>query len=229
MSKSSYCLEIYSDGGANQKHTKYPDIGGTGTALRLVNNYTKEYTNLIAMQFTTHPTTNNQMELFAAIMGLQIANELLDTEEYEITDILWATDSQYTLKGITDWIKNWKKNKWRTSDRKPVKNKPLWVYFDKLYTGITTEQRQKIVHKWVKGHNGHEMNEFCDKLANLAYINERWEGKADLKSVQRIAERFNFTNPVLGFMTLNLRDFPTAFNTAESMEDFVQSLVEQVA
>ena len=228
MSKTSYRLEIYSDGGANQKHKKYPDIGGTGTAIRLVDIYSGEITNLIAMQFTTHPTTNNQMELFAAIMGLHIANEILELEDWEIVDIFWATDSQYTLKGITDWIKNWKKNKWHTSDRKPVKNKPLWVYFDKLYTTITIEQRQKIVHKWVKGHNGHQMNEFCDKLANLAYINARWEGKADSQSVKRLADKYEFTNPVLGLITLNLKEFPEAFNNAESMEDFVLSLVEQV-
>jgi ribonuclease HI len=75
------------------------------------------------------------------------------------------TDSQYVQKGITEWISNWKRNSWRTSDRKPVKNQDLWVEIDSLAGEFS------LVWEWVRGHSGIEYNELCDRMTQEA-INE---------------------------------------------------------
>ena len=96
-------------------------------------------------------TTNNRMELTAAIMALEALTRPCDID-------LW-TDSQYLRGGIMGWMKNWKKNGWRTADRKPVKNVELWQRLD------TAAQRHNVEWHWVKGHAGHDMNERADALA----------------------------------------------------------------
>ena len=100
-------------------------------------------------------TTNNQMELTAVIRALTAAQKNHDTDEIH-------TDSQYVKNGMQLWIKNWKKNGWKTADKKPVKNKELWQELDELATKV------KIHWHWVRGHNGEEMNERCDELARGA-------------------------------------------------------------
>lgn len=98
-------------------------------------------------------TTNNRMELTAAIEGLRVLRRACRVKLY--------TDSRYVMNGITDWMDNWKKRGWKTSARKPVKNVDLWQALDREC------QRHEIDWQWVRGHTGHEGNERADALANL--------------------------------------------------------------
>jgi len=98
-------------------------------------------------------TTNNRMELMAAIAGLEALKRTCQIDIY--------TDSQYVRKGITEWIHSWKKNGWKTSAKKDVKNRDLW---QRLEEGIALHQ---VEWHWVKGHSGHPGNERADALANL--------------------------------------------------------------
>ena len=97
-------------------------------------------------------TTNNQMELSAAIEGLAALKEPCSVELF--------TDSKYVMDGITQWIQNWKKNNWRTATKKDVKNKELWQKLDQLIS------QHRVQWHWVKGHSGDEGNEAADLLAN---------------------------------------------------------------
>jgi len=99
-------------------------------------------------------TTNNRMELMAAIEGLRQVDPGAVAEVY--------TDSQYVRNGIQSWIKNWKANGWRTAGRQSVKNKDLWVVLD------TLSGERSVDWHWVKGHSGHPQNERADALANRA-------------------------------------------------------------
>ena len=97
-------------------------------------------------------TTNNQMELSAAIEGLSTLKEPCNVELF--------TDSKYVMDGITQWIQNWKKNNWKTAAKKEVKNKDLWQKLDQLMT------YHHVQWHWVKGHSGDLGNEKADRLAN---------------------------------------------------------------
>ena len=97
-------------------------------------------------------TTNNRMELTAVIRGLESLSRACDVE-------VW-TDSQYVKNGIETWIHNWKRNGWKTADRKPVKNAELWRELD------SAASRHQIRWHWVRGHNLHPQNERADALAN---------------------------------------------------------------
>ena len=97
-------------------------------------------------------TTNNRMELMAAIRGLEAITR---QHQVELT-----TDSQYVRQGITNWIHNWKKKGWKTANRQPVKNQDLWQRLDEL------AGKFDIDWHWVKGHSGHLENELVDALAN---------------------------------------------------------------
>lgn len=99
-------------------------------------------------------TTNNRMELTAVIRAISAARKHNEIEIH--------TDSQYVKNGTQVWIKNWKKNNWRTADKKPVKNQDLWQQLDELVSTV------KIHWVWVRGHNGEELNERCDELARGA-------------------------------------------------------------
>jgi ribonuclease HI len=96
-------------------------------------------------------TTNNRMELTAAIKALEALTRSSEVELY--------TDSNYLRGGITSWIKGWKRNGWRTADRKPVRNIELWQLLDE------TASRHDVSWHWVKGHDGHDENERADELA----------------------------------------------------------------
>ena len=102
-------------------------------------------------------TTNNRMELMAVMRAVTAAHRHSEVEIH--------TDSQYVKNGMQVWIKNWRKNNWRTADRKPVKNQDLWMALDELAT------KTKIHWVWVRGHNGEELNERCDMLARCAAEN----------------------------------------------------------
>ncbi|MCW8108733.1 ribonuclease HI [Alteromonas ponticola] len=141
MSKKS--VRIYTDGSCLGN----PGPGGYGAVL-LYKNHRKELADGFAH------TTNNRMELLAAIKALESLSESCH--------ITLTTDSQYVKNGINQWIHNWRKNGWKTKDRKPVKNADLWQQLDEAVN------RHDIDWKWVKGHSGHPENERCDELAREA-------------------------------------------------------------
>lgn len=99
-------------------------------------------------------TTNNRMELQAAIEGLNALSRPMQVELH--------TDSKYVMNGVTDWMARWKANGWRTAAKKPVANQDLWEQLD------AATQRHQITWHWVKGHAGNELNERCDVLARSA-------------------------------------------------------------
>ncbi|KPC53343.1 ribonuclease HI [Amantichitinum ursilacus] len=134
-------LEIYTDGACKGN----PGPGGWGALLR----YGAQEKELFGGE--AH-TTNNRMELMAVIEGLGILTRACDAIVY--------TDSQYVKNGIESWIHGWKRNGWKTADKKPVKNADLWQRLD------TEVARHKVTWRWVKGHSGHELNERADQLAN---------------------------------------------------------------
>jgi len=136
-------VKIYSDGACRGN----PGPGGWGTLL-FYNGHEKE------LYGAEQDTTNNRMELMAAIMGLE---SLTQPCQVSIT-----TDSQYVRNGITQWLENWKRNNWKTAAKKPVKNQDLWQRLDKACT------HHAIEWHWVKGHSGHAENERVDQLANRA-------------------------------------------------------------
>ena len=133
-------IEIYTDGACSGN----PGPGGWGAILR----FQGKEKELSGGQPST---TNNQMELQAAIEALKALKEPCVVDLY--------TDSQYLRQGITQWIHNWKRNGWKTSDKKPVKNQELWTELDALV------QTHSINWHWLKGHAGHPENERCDELA----------------------------------------------------------------
>ena len=134
-------VEIYTDGACRGN----PGPGGWGAVLQ----YGETSKEIFGGEFET---TNNRMELMAAIKSLESL-----TRNCEVT---LYTDSQYVRKGITEWIVNWKKRNWKTAAKKPVKNADLWKLLD------TQVDRHTINWVWVKGHAGNAGNELADALAN---------------------------------------------------------------
>ena len=132
---------IYTDGACRGN----PGPGGWGALIK----YDSVEKTIFGGQANT---TNNQMELSAAIEGLAILKEPCNVELF--------TDSKYVMDGITQWIQNWKKNNWRTAAKKDVKNKELWQKLDQLIT------QHQVQWHWVKGHSGNAGNEAADLLAN---------------------------------------------------------------
>lgn len=112
-------------------------------------------------------TTNNRMELTAAIKALQALNRPCQVELH--------TDSTYVMKGITEWLPGWKRRGWRTADNKPVKNDDLWRALDEA------RARHEVKWRWVKGHAGHEGNEKADQLANRGVDEVIAEGRVAAK------------------------------------------------
>jgi ribonuclease HI len=103
-------------------------------------------------------TTNNRMELLAAVLALEALIDLALSPE----SVTVYTDSQYVQKGMVLWINSWKRNGWRTSERKPVKNQELWLRLDELGAMFG------VAWQWVRGHAGNEFNERCDQMARMA-------------------------------------------------------------
>lgn len=136
-------VEIYTDGGCRGN----PGPGGWGVLLRY-NQHIKE------LKGHQSDTTNNQMELMAAIQAFEVLNRPC---QVKIT-----TDSQYVKNGITQWVAGWKKKGWKTAANKPVKNQTLWQRLDAAI------QPHQVEWFWVKGHSGHPENERVDALANQA-------------------------------------------------------------
>ncbi len=134
-------VEIFTDGACKGN----PGPGGWGALLRC-GTVEKEHCG------GEPNTTNNRMELQAAIEGL---NALTRTSKVALT-----TDSQYVRRGITEWLRKWKQNGWRTANKKAVKNVDLWQALD------AAVQQHEVSWHWVKGHSGHRENEIADRLAN---------------------------------------------------------------
>ena len=136
-------IQIYSDGACRGN----PGPGGWG-ALLCYNGAERELSGAVT------DTTNNRMELLAAIMGLEALTRP--------SAVALTTDSQYVKNGITDWLAKWKKNNWQTAAKRPVKNRDLWLRLDRAC------QPHRIEWQWVRGHSGHPENERADRLANQA-------------------------------------------------------------
>ena len=136
-------IDIFTDGSCLGN----PGPGGYG-AVMIYNSHRKE----ISQGY--FETTNNRMELLAAVAAL---NALSEPCTVNLT-----TDSQYVKNGINQWIHNWRKNGWRTASKKPVKNADLWRQLDEAVS------KHQVTWHWVKGHSGHSENERCDALARAA-------------------------------------------------------------
>jgi ribonuclease HI len=134
-------VEIYSDGACRGN----PGPGGWGVLLRYDGREKELWGGEAA-------TTNNRMELMAAIRALEALKRPSRVELY--------TDSLYVMKGISTWIRDWKRRAWRTADKKPVKNEDLWRRLDQLAA------KHDIEWHWVRAHAGHPENERADELAN---------------------------------------------------------------
>lgn len=154
-------MTIYTDGGCQGN----PGPGGWAAVL-LWNGRTKEVSG------GAPATTNNRMELTAAIAGLGALKEPCEIELF--------TDSEYLRKGISEWIAGWKARGWITRTKTPVKNGDLWRALD------AARQGHKVTWRWVKGHAGHEHNERCDALAGEAIARICREHRPDqLKALLR--------------------------------------------
>lgn len=151
MQKSKKHVEIFTDGACRGN----PGPGGWGALLR----YGTMEKKISGAELDT---TNNRMELIAAIEAL---TALKVPANVDLT-----TDSQYLRKGITEWLPGWKTRGWKTAARKPVKNQDLWQRLDNLC------RNHDINWHWIKGHSGHRENEIADDLANKA-IDELWAGR----------------------------------------------------
>ena len=136
-------VEIYTDGACRGN----PGPGGWGVVLR----YREREKTLYGGE--PH-TTNNRMELMAAIAGLEALKRP--------SLVVLTTDSQYVKRGISEWMVDWKRRGWKTADRKPVKNVDLWQRLDELVG------KHQVSWHWVRGHTGHVENERADALANQA-------------------------------------------------------------
>ena len=141
----SQIVNIYTDGACKGN----PGPGGWGALLQY-GDKSKE------MFGGESGTTNNRMELMAAIMALEALSRPCK--------IILTTDSEYVRKGVLEWMEGWKKRNWMTASKKPVKNQDLWQRLDKA------KEQHEIQWKWVKGHSGHPGNEKADDLANQGVI-----------------------------------------------------------
>ena len=139
-------VDIYTDGACSGN----PGPGGWGVLIKIDNEN-------IELSGGDRETTNNRMELMAAIKALEEIDK-----DYEIT---LYTDSNYVKDGITSWISNWKKNNWKTANKKDVKNKEIWMRLDEAI------KHKNISWVWVKGHAGNAGNEQADYLARSALEN----------------------------------------------------------
>jgi ribonuclease HI len=142
MSKTNR-VEIYTDGACSGN----PGPGGWGSVL-MYNGHRRELSGGEAQ------TTNNRMELMAVIQALETLKRPCE--------VVLHTDSTYVMKGMTEWLENWKRRNWRTADRKPVKNVELWQRLEQAIG------RHAVQWRWVRGHSGVPGNERADELARLA-------------------------------------------------------------
>lgn len=136
-------VDLFTDGACSGN----PGPGGWAAILR-AGNHEKELSG------GQRATTNNRMELIAVIRGLEALSRP--------SDVTIHTDSRYVMDGVTQWMKRWKANGWKTADKKPVKNEELWRELDEMCA------RHTIRWRWVRGHSGHPENDRADALARAA-------------------------------------------------------------
>ena len=141
-------VEIYTDGACSGN----PGPGGWG-AILIYGAVRKELSG------GEDETTNNRMELMAAISGLEQLKLACEVDLY--------SDSTYVLKGISEWLPGWKARGWRTADKKPVKNADLWQRLE------AAASKHQMRWHWVKGHNGHDLNEQADQLARQGLLDHQ--------------------------------------------------------
>ncbi len=163
-------VTIYSDGGCEGN----PGPGGWAAVLSF-GDARKELSG------GTPATTNNRMELQAAIEALAVLKEPCEIDFY--------TDSEYVRGGITGWINSWKRKGWKTQDRKPVKNIELWKRLDELAS------KHKIKWHWVRGHAGNTLNERCDQLAQEQILAIRRQFKPHELTLKLAQFRVHHTSP----------------------------------
>jgi len=144
---------VYTDGGCSGN----PGPGGWACVVI-------DGTDARQLSGGAHSTTNNQMELTAAISALSV---IVNTPQFKGRPVELNIDSQYVKNGITQWIIGWKKKGWKTADKKPVKNQELWMQLDQLNSSLDVEW------KWVKGHAGVQYNEVCDQLCQIEIAKHR--------------------------------------------------------
>lgn len=144
---------VYTDGGCSGN----PGPGGWGIVV-IANGEARQLSG------GEKNTTNNRMELTAAIAALSV---IQNTPSFNGKKIIVNIDSQYVKNGITVWIKSWKQKDWKTADKKPVKNQDLWQQLDELNSSLDVEWN------WVKGHAGIEYNEICDQLCQKEIAKNR--------------------------------------------------------
>jgi ribonuclease HI len=145
-------LKIFTDGGCSGN----PGPGGWAYVIALE---TFQGDKIVAEQWGAEKdTTNNRMELTAVIESLRALKTMGNLPRNAAV----YTDSQYVQKGITDWIRKWKRNSWRTSDKKPVKNQDLWMELDALAGEFP------LSWVWIRGHAGVDYNERCDRMTQQA-------------------------------------------------------------
>ncbi len=146
MSEDKLLVEMYTDGACSGN----PGAGGYGTILRYKDSKGSYHEKELTAGYKL--TTNNRMELLAVIVGLEALKKPC---KVKIT-----SDSKYFIDAFEQkWIESWQKNNWKTSSKKPVKNVDLWQRL------LKAKEQHDVELIWVKGHNGHEFNERCDKLA----------------------------------------------------------------
>jgi ribonuclease HI len=148
---------IYTDGGCSG------NPGPGGWAYLMVQQTFQGKQIIARNKGSEKNTTNNRMELTAVIMALRALKTMPDAPHQAAV----YTDSQYVQKGITEWIQNWKRNSWKTSDKKPVKNQDLWIELDSLNGEFP------LKWEWVKGHAGNEFNEICDTMTQEAIAEQQ--------------------------------------------------------
>lgn len=139
----SEIVEAYTDGACRGN----PGPGGWGALLRYKGRERQLYGS-------ERLTTNNRMEMMAVIAALEALTRPCR--------VMITTDSQYVMRGVTEWLPQWKRRGWKTADKKPVKNEDLWRRIDEL------AGRHRVEWQWVRGHTGHPENELADALANKA-------------------------------------------------------------
>jgi ribonuclease HI len=155
MAEESF--RIYTDGGCSG------NPGPGGWAYIMVQQTFQGMQIIAKNKGSENFTTNNRMELTAVIMALRALKTMPDVPRHAAI----YTDSQYVQKGITEWIRGWKRNSWRTSDKKPVKNQDLWIELDSLNCEFP------LHWEWVKGHAGNEYNEICDAMTQTAIAEQK--------------------------------------------------------
>ncbi|MGD1930349.1 MAG: ribonuclease HI [Leptolyngbyaceae cyanobacterium] len=147
---------IYTDGACSGN----PGPGGWGTVLYLADGSKHE------LGGADRATTNNRMEMQAAIAGLQVFLASGQTTPVEL-----YTDSEYVKKGITQWIAGWKRRGWQTAAKKPVLNKDLWQQLDEVHQAVAQQTGAPVQWIYVRGHAGNEGNERCDTIARAFSLN----------------------------------------------------------